>query len=761
MKHKHAFLLTKALALLKWQPRAIHWREAILSLGLAFLLSPTLQAATPEIEVFMDGPGGTETTILIPIKDDTSAATPIEFGRTLPNITLTKTFIVNNTGDADLIVSPLETSLLNNTGFGLGGNFPISTIAPGKSFSFTIFFDPQAVTSTAFKAGDKSNATISFFTSDADESPFNFAVEAIVVDAASSEIHLWKGTPEEVFSGLATEVATNATVAFGSTVIGKPVTKTFTILNAGGAPLTIEPPVQVTNVNGTAPFTVDALDAFGEVTTINGLGGSVSFQVTLTANSAGDFSAEGAKSPETVSFNYKEAGRKESNTFSFDLAGTVGPVPDIAVLDGSRNIVKDTGEIDFGTVTINTTEVTKTLTVKNEGGADLILDNPISLTGEKFSLVSENFATATLAPGKTTDLKVKLDSSTPGNFTGTLTLKSNDSDEEPFIFTVKGVVADSVTESEIGIWQVFADNTKQSITSGQTPPVEFQVEIGEAAPVLTFEVKNTGGVSLQLTSLSFNETQFKLTTPFPKTIAAGGSSIFGMVLKNTSQAGVFTTSLKIYNTDGDSGDGVTENPFEFDIRGTVGKGQTSEEGTCFEDQQGILTGQTCVLANNLSASTVDKDGQSLLSDSEMVGGISKSGDTYLTERKVSLADTIAVRGVVKIASADVGKKADVIVAGAHYSNDYPEGFVWYMLDSCQTCIKIWPYDDRNAQLLLSELRPLKTIDALESYLIVDIYSGQFVYPGLLDIFFGYRITEGDDAGKLVFSIMPIQVTIER
>jgi hypothetical protein len=730
----------------------------MLSLGLAFLLSPTLQAATPEIEVFMDGPGGTETTILIPIKDDTSAATPIEFGRTLPNVTLTKTFTLNNTGDADLIVSPLETSLLNNTGFGLGGNFPISTIAPGKSFSFTIFFDPQSVTPTAFKAGDKSNATISFFTSDADESPFNFVVEAMVVDASSSEMHLWKGTPEEVFSGLATEVATNTTVAFGSTVIGKPVTKTFTILSAGGAPLTIEPPVQVTNVNGTAPFTVDA---FGEVTTINGLGGSVSFQVTLTANSAGDFSTEGTKRPETVSFNYLEAGREEPNTFSFDVAGTVGPVPDIAVLDGSRNIVKDTGEVDFGTVTVNTTAVTKTLTVKNEGGADLILDNPISLTGEKFSLVSENFATTTLAPGKTTDLKVKLDSSTPGNFTGTLTLKSNDSDEEPFIFTVKGVVADSVTEPEIGIWQVFVDNTKQSITSGQTEPVEFQVEVGEAAPVLTFEVKNTGGVSLQLTSLSFNETQFKLTTPFPKTISAGGSSIFGMMLKNTSQSGVFSTSLKIYNTDGDSGDGVTENPFEFDIRGTVGKGQTSEEGTCFEDQQGILTGQTCVSANNLSTGAVDKEGQNLLSDSEMIGGISKNGDTYLKERKVSLADTIAVRGVIKVASADVGKKADIIVAGSHYSNDYPDGFVWYMLDGCQTCIKIWPYDDRNAQLLLSELRPLETIEALESYLVVDIYSGQFIYPGPLDIFFGYRITEGDDAGKLVFSIMPIQVKIER
>jgi hypothetical protein len=375
--------------------------------------------------------------------------------------------------------------------------------------------------------------------------------------------------------------------------------------------------------------------------------------------------------------------------------------------------------------------------------------------------VSENFATTTLAPGKTTDLKVKLDSSAPGNFTGTLTLKSNDSDEEPFIFTVKGVVADSVTESEIGIWQVLVDNTKQSITSGQTQPAEFQVEVGEAAPVLTFEVKNTGGVSLQLTSLSFNETQFKLTTPFPKTIPAGGSSIFGMMLKNTSQSGVFSTSLKIYNTDGDGGDGVTENPFEFDIRGTVGKGQTSEEGTCFEDQQGILTGQTCVLANNLSAGAVDKEGQTLLSDSEMIGGISKNGDTYLKERKVSLADTIAVRGVIKVASADVGKKADIIVAGSHYSNDYPDGFVWYMLDGCQTCIKIWPYDDRNAQLLLSELRPLETIEALESYLVVDIYSGQFVYPGLLDIFFGYRVTEGDDAGKLVFSIMPIQVKIER
>jgi hypothetical protein len=55
---------------------------------------------------------------------------------------------------------------------------------------------------------------------------------------------------------------------------------------------------------------------------------------------------------------------------------------------------------------------------------------------------------------------------------------------------------------------------------------------------------------------------------------------------------------------------------------------------------------------------------------------------------------------------------------------------------------------------------MTTLETLESYLVVDIYSGHFLYPGFMDIFFGYRILDGDKAGQIVFSLSPIRVTIK-
>lgn len=738
--------------------RNLFYKTICLTLAMLWLI-PLGAKAAAEIEVSMDR----TTAAHISISDDTLTV-PVELGKTIPDATLTRTFTVKNVGDASLIVSALETSLLsfnnttNHTGFTLGSTFPTSVIEPGANFTFTLRFDPKAVKPTALGAGGSSITTVSFSTNDSDESPFNFSIQANVVDPSTSDLQLLEGTLDDVVTGTAVKIPHGATSSagnapsFGSTVIGQPVTKTFTMMNAGGADLRINPPITVTNVNGSQAFTVDAL---GEPTTVTALGGSISFKVTLTATQAGEFSAPGVNDPETVAFNYQDAGNPLAKTFNFEVEGIVGPVPDVAVLDGTTNISKD-GEINLGTQKVNANGMTKTITIKNEGGANLLLENPISISGEQFSLVSENFAKTTLAPGSTTEVNVKFDTTTPGYFTGAVTFKSNDSDETPFVLNLSGVVASTLTESEIEIWQIAEGGNKTQINHAQTQAIETKVPVNGVAPVLTFEVRNTGGKDLQLTSLTFNDKEFQLTTPFPKNISAGGSDIFGIQLKNTATQGTYTNKLQIFNTDGKSGDGSVENPFSFTMKAIVGEatGDTLI-GNCFEQQNGVFSGDQCTKASSLLSSAVDKTGKAIATNSFILGGISKAGETYLQESTVSLNDKIATRGVIKVDVEDQGQKVDIIVAAIHYLDQYPEGFAWYMLDGCSTCVKLWPYDKRSAGPLLSELRPLKTITALESYVVADMYSGNFLYPGFLDIFFGYRTT----TGKIVFNTLPINVTI--
>ena len=88
----------------------------------------------------------------------------------------------------------------------------------------------------------------------------------------------------------------------------------------------------------------------------------------------------------------------------------------------------------------------KTLTVENTGSATLTLtqitqsDLP---TG--FTLVAPLGSTS-LAAGATTSFTIALDTSLVGNYSGTLSIANNDSDESPFDITLNGSVTAPVTE---------------------------------------------------------------------------------------------------------------------------------------------------------------------------------------------------------------------------------------------------------------------------------------------------------------------------
>ncbi|MDY6994656.1 MAG: hypothetical protein SVR94_18890, partial [Pseudomonadota bacterium] len=183
--------------------------------------------------------------------------------------------------------------------------------------------------------------------------------------------------------------------------------------------------------------------------------------------------------------------------------------------------------------------------------------------------------------------------------------------------------------------------------------------------------------------------------------------------------------------------------------------EATAEKDCFDVGLGLLiSGNECVQADELT--TED------FTAAQMRGGISKFGRPFKQRDTVTLIDPIRTAGVIKVDPVDLGKPADIVVIGLHKSEElYPGvGFAWYMMigDDSELgwTIDILPYDDEGSpQLEESVLPPLMSVSALTDYETIYMYSGNFVYPGPLELFYGYRII----GEKVVLNLEPIQVSI--
>ncbi len=131
------------------------------------------------------------------------------------------------------------------------------------------------------------------------------------------------------------------------------------------------------------------------------------------------------------------------NGTSLDCSGTtihVPTLPEIQVLDGLSDIADNTGSINFGATVVGV-PITKIFTIKNLGNATLILNAPTLPSG--FSLVGS--FPASIAAGAEAIFQVRLTATAPGSFSGVISFGNNDSDENPFNFTLSGTVGAGTT----------------------------------------------------------------------------------------------------------------------------------------------------------------------------------------------------------------------------------------------------------------------------------------------------------------------------
>jgi hypothetical protein len=296
----------------------------------------------------------------------------------------------------------------------LDGNTPLGTVPVNQQSAPSSFTDQGTGWQNLGNFTVKGNSLVVQLSNAANQYVIANAIRIASVGAAPP------APVAQVLDGL-TAIGDRGSDNFGSTPAGTPLSKTFTVTNAGTASLTLGSTI-------TLPAGLTLKSGFGSTSLAPGA--STTFTVQLTAAAAGTYSG-------AVSFTTSDPA---NNPYTFTLTGTVTapPAPLAQLFDGATLIADGTGSDTFGS-TPPGTAVSKTLTVTNNGTATLTLGNTITLpTG--FTLTS-GFGSTSLAPGASTTFTVQMSAASVGSYSGTASFATNDPANNPYTFILSGTVA--------------------------------------------------------------------------------------------------------------------------------------------------------------------------------------------------------------------------------------------------------------------------------------------------------------------------------
>jgi CSLREA domain-containing protein len=489
-------------------------------------------APAPEIAVF-DGPDSATGTPLT-----SGQTTAVDFGSTAVGAPVARTFTVRNLGTANLTLDPASLAL--PAGFALVGTFPAGPLAPNAEVTFQVALSAAAV-------GTFTGA-LSFANGDGDESPFSFPLAGLVTAAPAPEIAVFEGAEPGPLTPIADGQA--APVDFGSTVVGAPVARTFTVRNLGKAPLTLGAPDALP-----AGFTLVGPFPAGPVAP----GADVTFAIRLDAAAAGSFTGP-------VAF---ANGDPAASPFDFTLAGvvTAAPAPEIAVYagpDSATGTLITSGQgapVDFGSTVVGA-PVVRSFTIRNVGTAPLTLD-PASLALPVGYALAGAFPAGPVAPGAEVTFQLRLAAAAVGPFAGPASFANGDADESPFSFLLLGVVT-ALPVPEIALFAGAAPGALTPIADGQAAPVDFGSTVVGTPVVRSFTIRNLGTAPLTLDPASLAlPAGFTLAGAFPAGPVAPGAEATFQVRLAAAASGSFAGRLAFANGDAD------ESPFDFGLRGAV------------------------------------------------------------------------------------------------------------------------------------------------------------------------------------------------
>ncbi|WP_295445624.1 choice-of-anchor D domain-containing protein [uncultured Thiodictyon sp.] len=461
---------------------------------------------------------------------------------------VTRTFSIRNAGSAELNLIGTPTVILSGTH---AADFsvitlPNSPVTAGGSTTFQVRFAPSA--------RGLRQATLNIANDDADESAYRLAIQGI---GMVPEIAI-EGNGVPIADGDATPSAADQTDFGNSDVASGSVTRTFTIRNIGS------PDLQLTDTPKVALSGAQAGDFSVTVqpTSPVAAGGSTNFTVRFAPSGPGLRQA-------TVSI---ASGDSDENPYDFAIQGT-GTLPEIGI-EGNGVAIADgdatpstADQTDFGNSDVASGSATRTFTIRNTSSPGLQLTGTpkVALSGaqaDDFSVTVQ--PTSPVAAGGSTTFTVRFAPSAAGLRQATVSIASDDSDENPYDFAIQG----TGTLPEIGI-----EGNGVAIADGDaTPSSADQTDFGNSDVVYgsvihTFTIRNTSSPGLQLTGTpkvalsGAHADDFSVTVQPTSPVAAGGATTFTIRFV-PSVVGLRQATVSIANDDSN------ENPYDFAIQGT-------------------------------------------------------------------------------------------------------------------------------------------------------------------------------------------------
>ena len=491
----------------------------------------------------------------VPIADGDTSPTAIDgtnFGTVnVAGAVSTHTFTISNTGPLPLNLtgSPRVQITGANAGDFTVVAQPSASVAARSSISFQIAFNPSA--------GGVRTASVSIVNNDSNEGPYNFSISG--TGGTEPEIDV-RGNGVSIPDGDTTPSTTDFTDFGPLDVAASAVKRTFTIANVGSVALSLigSPRVQITGANA-SDFSVVAQPAASVAA-----GGSLTFQLSFNASAAGLRTAK-------ISIPSNDG---NETPYDFVVRGTGTTAPDIDVRGNGVSIPdgdttpSTTDFTDFGSLDVAASAVTRTFTIANTGSAALsLIGSPrVQITGANasdFSVVAQ--PAASIAGGGSLTFQLSFNASAAGLRTAKISIPSNDGNETPYDFIVRG--------TGTGPPEIDVKGNSISIADGDITPTaadftDFGTLDVAASPVLrTFTIVNAGSGPLNLSgsprvSISgAHAADFSVVVQPAASVAAGGSTTF-QISFNASATGIRTANLSIANND------ANENPFNFVVQGT-------------------------------------------------------------------------------------------------------------------------------------------------------------------------------------------------
>ena len=226
----------------------------------------------------------------------------------------------------------------------------------------------------------------------------------------------------------------------------------------------------------------------------------------------------------------------------------VPPAPEISLSRDGLEIQNGDGPVSFGSVPQYDSASSSTFIIANTGDASLLISGLSVPDG--FSVLTS--PPASIDSGTTASFALALTTDVAGSFPGSVSFTCNDTDENPFSFTVTG----DVTAPELSV-----EFDGQVVANGDGPFDFGSTEVGEASLQKTWTVRNDGTADLTLSNLSA-EAPFSIAVGLTGVLAPGTSDTVTIELPTTTP-GVHNATISFESNDGD------ENPMSLTLTGTI------------------------------------------------------------------------------------------------------------------------------------------------------------------------------------------------